>query len=101
VDPGLAAILGAAVGIIGTLLTTLLQHHLQTKPAKSLAEKRRARLMELLTAEGYQWRTMATLSAAIGASEEATAELLLQLDARTSDTDRKIWGLISRNPISQ
>jgi hypothetical protein len=100
-DAGTAGVLGAAVGVMGTLATTWLGHHLKTSRETSLADKRRAMLLELLTQEPYKFRSMKTLSASIGASEMTTAELLIELDCRTADDDRTIWGLASRNPRSQ
>jgi hypothetical protein len=96
-DAGWAAVLGAAVGSAGPVLL----YWVQNKRANSLAEKRRQRLRELLSDPQYQWRSMATLSASIGASDETTAELLIEMDARTWEKDRRSWGLISRNPNAQ
>lgn len=100
-DAGWAGIIGAALGFAATIGGNIVTHWLSGRRANGLAEKRRARLRELLMDPKYQFRSMNTLSASIGASVDATAELLIEMDCRTSDSDRSAWGLISRNPRAQ
>ena len=97
-DEGCAAIVGALIGVAATLAGSALTHWLQTKRQTSLAEKQRNRLRRMLNGEKYKWRSIATLAASIGASEETTAELLIEIDARTSLSNGKSWALESRAP---
>lgn len=97
-DQGWAAILGAAIGAMATLGGTGLTHYLQSKRANDLAGKRRERLRQLLGGPKYTWRSIETLSAAIGADEVTTCELLIEIDARASVSNPKSWALISRSP---
>ena len=59
-------------------------------------QKRKAILRGMLD-EQYEWRRIATLARAVGASEEKTRELLISIDARASTTGGdEAWGLIAR-----
>jgi hypothetical protein len=97
-DEGTAAIVGAVAGGVLTLLGNWLSHYLQTHRTVSLDKIRRERLTQLLNAPKYKWRSMDMLASAIGADEETTAALLLEIGARASMAGSDSWGLISRNP---
>ncbi len=98
-DSGLAAILGASIGVAGTLASTGLAYHLQNRRKESLADKRKDRLKRMLSGQKYKWRSLEALSAAIGADEMTTAELLIEIDARASIANGKSWALVSRAPF--
>ena len=97
-DDSYAAVVGALIGVAATLAGSALTHRLQTKRQTSLAEKRRNRVRRMLSGEKYKWRSITTLAASIGTSEETTAELLIEIDARTSLSNGKLWVLESRAP---
>jgi hypothetical protein len=91
-------VLGAAVGSLGTLLTTWLNSWLSSnrldpydKAAMSILKKK----LEL----GGTWKPLQSLANVIGASEKDTKELLLMLGARAAEGNPDKWGLISRNPL--
>lgn len=100
-DAGTAGILGALVGVIGSIAVVIVQHWLPNRRADRLAGKRRARLRELLSDPQYEWRNLTTLMSAIGADVQITTELLLEIDARASLPDGEQWALCSRAPIIQ
>jgi hypothetical protein len=51
-------------------------------------------LKRLLSGTKYHWRSMGTLSDAIGADDETTARLLLEIGARRSlAKGRDSWGM--------
>lgn len=93
-DAGWAAIIGAAVGAAGPIVL----HWVQNARAHSLADKRRQRLRGMLNGNKFTWRSLDTLASSIGASEAATVELLIEIDARAAVGDPKKWALISRAP---
>ena len=97
-DPAWAVVAGAAVGVFGTLGTTCLAHHLQTRKGNSLADKRRKRLIRLLEDERWTWRTIDRLASAAGADHDTTIELLLEIDARADMKNPTQWALESRAP---
>lgn len=98
-DAGWAGVLGALIGVLGALATGYLTHTLQNSRASSLAEKRSARLRRELESKQFTWRSIERLSAVIGADESMTAELLIEIGARASLTDKKVWALESRAPF--
>ena len=93
-DSGCAAILGALVGGALTIVGNVILFHMQTRRTNRLDEKRRQRLTKMLSGK-HPWRTMASLASAIGADEDTTAMLLIEIDARTSETGNGVWGLVS------
>ena len=97
-DEGWAAVAGAIVGAFATLGGNWITHALQTRRADSLAGKRRERLRQILNGKKYTWRSLETLSAAIGADEATTCELLIEIDARASVANKTSWALVSRAP---
>ena len=86
------------IGACATLSAQWLNYNLQNKRANSLAEKRRERLKRELEDKKYTWRSIERLSAVIGADEETTVGLLIEIDARASQTNKKVWALESRAP---
>lgn len=100
-DEGSAGVIGAAIGAVAVLAGNWLTYWLQNKRASSLADKRRQRLRQMLGGDKYTWRSLDALSAAIGANDATTAELLIEIDARASISNGKSWALISRAPFPE
>jgi hypothetical protein len=91
-------VLGAAVGVLGPLLTTLLNDWLKNRrqdPYKKAAMEILKKKLDL----GSSWKPLDDLCNIIGADEKDTKELLLMLGARASERNPKLWGLIDRNPL--
>jgi len=97
---GLLGILfGGVIGVAGSMGSTWLAHHLETSDAKALDAIRKNRLRQMLSGK-FTWRSLETLADAIGADEDTTAALLLEIEARRSMAQGKdSWGLISRAPF--
>lgn len=91
-------VIGTAVGAIITLSGHWLNHNLQNKRANSIADKRRNRLKRELEDQQYTWRSIERLAASIGADEATTTELLIEIGARASLTNVKVWALETRAP---
>lgn len=98
ISAAVAAIIGALIGSLSSLLATWLAHWLRTKSEADLDKKRKLTLKTLLSGEKYTWRNIETLAAAIGADHLKTASLLLDIDARASNTGSGSWALVSRAP---
>jgi hypothetical protein len=47
----------------------------------------------------YPWRQHDTLMHVIGADDETTKRLLLEVGARGSEDGQPLWGLKERNPL--
>ena len=96
---GAWVVLGAAIGVVGSLLTTGLNAWLARRNDLDRYDKAAMKLLTQMLEKGRNWRTLKTLSNVIGASENDTKELLLMLGARASETNPELWGLVSRNPL--
>lgn len=98
------AIIGIIGGIVGSLLTlagNVFLHKLKERPQKQLDEKRKTTLKIMLEDDRFseKWRNINTLSAVIGASEEETKRLLVEIEARGSEKADGKWGLIKHHPF--
>ena len=84
--------MNAILELLGKLLDSS-----KALPGLRRDQKRKDTLRELLEAKDLRWRSIATLSRAIGASEEKTRELLVSIGARASvGSGDEVWGLKSR-----
>ena len=93
-DSGWAAILGAIVGGTASIAATGLAEYLRVRRTNKLDTIRKSVLKRLLAGEKYKWRSLSTLADAIGADEETTARLLLEIGARRSlAKGRDSWGM--------
>lgn len=97
----LIGVAGAVIGSIATVAVQWLSHHLQQCAAKERDKPRKALLLTLLKSEKHSWRELKTLMHVVGADEETTKRLLLELGARASEDGKPVWGLISRNPLPE
>jgi hypothetical protein len=93
-------LLGVVVGGLGHFLLDRFRHDRETKAQLQLDEKRKAYLKSMLVNPGPEgWRKMKTLSAVIGASRDETARLLIELNARASETGDDVWAFIKDKPL--
>lgn len=93
-------IVGVAVGGFGQYLIDKFRHERETKAQRQLDEKRSALLREALEnmPPNMRFRTLQTLSRIIGADYETTTRLLIEIDARGSETS-EAWALLSEEPL--
>jgi hypothetical protein len=88
--------LGAAIGTIGSVATTLLNAWL-TKDKPDYFDKRAMKLLTtILSASVGPWHTVEDLANVIGCSPEDTRQLLLMIGARGHESGSGAWALISR-----
>lgn len=97
-DAGWAAILGAVVGGILTVIGNVIMHWLKSYRTNKLNDARRKTLKRLLSHKKYKWRELDTLMASIGADKETTCELLLEIEARAGIPNGQVWALEERAP---
>jgi hypothetical protein len=98
-DAGLAALLGAMVGAIGTASGAVLNSTLQVRREKAKERPAKQLLLQMLNIEALPWRQLSTLSNVIGTDKQTTTRLLLEISARGSETNGEDWTLIARNPL--
>jgi hypothetical protein len=95
-----AAIFGLAGVLVGGLLQLLAQQ-IATRRSRRTDEARRELLRALLTDERWTWRKLERCRRVIGADDETTKRLLIEIGARGSQNDDVNWGLVSRNPFEE
>ena len=98
-DSEWAVVVAALVGVAGSPVTVLVTEWIRNRRPNRLDESRKHLLRQMLNDTRHQWRQLETLSNVIGADGEATMRLLLEIDARGSENNPTLWGLISRNPL--
>jgi hypothetical protein len=101
-----AAWIGLIGAVIGSLLTMCGNVAMQCLKERSLAKKDKPRkklLMEMLEDNRFNdhWRKLDTLMHVIGANEETTKRLLLELGARGSEDGQELWGSIKFHPFEK
>lgn len=93
--------IGAIAGTIGSLATTWLTAWLGRQSQYPRYDaKVQAILREMLGGE-HKWRRLETMARVTGLTEQDVKDYLIELDARGSANNGQLWGLISRNPLSE
>lgn len=101
-----SAVIGFIGAIVGSTLTlggNVLLHWLKEKPSRDLDSQRKKLLRRMLSDQRFKerWRSLTTLSRVIGADELTTTRLLIEIDARGSEKDDGLWGLVEYHPFDQ
>jgi hypothetical protein len=95
----LIGVAGAVVGSVATVAGSIVLHCLKARAAEKREKPRRDVLLQMLRNPEYKWRKLDTLMHVIGADEQTTKRLLLEIGARASEDGQPLWGLIERNPL--
>lgn len=95
----LIGVAGAVIGSAATVAVQWLSHFLHERTAAKRDKPRKDILLEMLSSPKYNWRNLNTLMHVIGADEDTTKRLLLEVGARASEDGQPLWGLIKRNPL--
>lgn len=99
-DSGLiGVIVGASIVVGGNILL----HWIQDRQRQKLDEGRKKLLEQMLQDKRFEghWRKITTMSRVVGASEEETKRLLIELGARGSEKDDGLWGLLVYHPLDK
>ena len=92
-------VIGAIIGSVSTLIGQYLIHYLKERTEKKREKPRRELLKIMLEDDRFEWRNLSTLQHVIGADEETTKRLLLEIEARASEDGKPLWALISKKPL--
>src|SRR4051794_36450937 len=99
IEIALIGVAGAVIGSLATVATQLVTHCLKSRDQTKRDKPQKDMLKEMLNHEDWKWRKLETLQHVIGADEQTTKRLLLEIRARASEDGQPLWGLISRNPL--
>lgn len=89
----LIGVAGAVVGSIATMAGNFLMHWLKERSESKKEKPARDLLTEMLSHSDCTWRKIETLMHVIGADEEKTKRLLLEVGARASEDGQEKWAL--------
>ena len=100
------AVVGLIGVVAGALITaggTLVRDYIQDRHRRELDRGRKEILLKMLRDERPpgKWRNIETLSRVVGADEEITKRLLIEVGARGSEKDDGLWGLIEYHPFDK
>jgi hypothetical protein len=95
--------LGVLAGALITALSTFGIEWWKQRPKKELDSKRKALLIQMLEDKKWpnKWRYISTLSAVIGANEDETKRLLIEVEARGHEKNDGRWGLIKHHALNE
>jgi len=92
-------VIGALINVIGNVV----HHKIQDGQRRKLDDSRKELLKQMLKDSSFPqgWRKLSTLSRVVGTDDETTKRLLFEIDARGSEKDDGMWGLIERHPLTK
>jgi len=97
----IVGLIGVIVGACLTILGNIVMHWLKQKAEAKRDEPQKTLLREMLEDQRFsgRWRKLETLVHVIGADEETTKRLLLEIGARGSEDKQDLWGLQKYHPF--
>lgn len=95
-------LVGVVVGAVIAVVGNIVLHKIQNGPKQRLDNGRKELLKRMLNDSRFPkgWRKLTTLSRVIGADDETTRRLLIEVAARGSEKEDGMWGLIERHPLN-
>jgi hypothetical protein len=96
-------LIGVLLGSVITVIGNLLLHWLRFRPQRKLDTRRKNILNQMLRDIQFEsrWRKLSTMSRIIGADKETTKRLLIEIQARGSEKEDGLWGLIEYHPLEK
>lgn len=96
----------AIFGFLGVIAGSTINFFIEwwkRRPKQKLDKKRQEMLKTMLKDEKFndKWRNLSTLSAVIGASENEAKRLLIKINARGSEKQDELWGLMEFHPLDK
>jgi hypothetical protein len=93
-------LLAVVVGVLASPLAEFVRDWVRERRSRKLDSIWKERLRRILMLPNRRWRELSYLARAVGASEQRTQRLLLEIDARQSlSRDSTKWALVSRAPF--
>jgi len=99
----IVGLVGVIIGALISILGNVLLYYLQNKHKDTLDDLRKGLLLKMLESDRSpnKWRKLETLSRVIGADDETTKRLLIEIEARGSESESNSWGLIKYHPLDK
>ena len=99
----LIGLIGVVVGSVLTILGNIVTQCLKERSIAKKDKPRKKLLTEMLEDNRFaeHWRKLDTLMHVIGANDETTKRLLLEIGARGSEDQQELWGLIKFHPFEK
>jgi hypothetical protein len=92
---------GALVGTLGPIATTWMAARLARQSQYPHYDKKVQAILVHMLSGKLKWRRLETMARVTGLTEQDVKDYLIELDARGSANNGDLWGLISRNPLSE
>jgi hypothetical protein len=93
--------IGAIVGTLGSIGTTWLTAYLGRQSQYPHYDAKIQAILREMLGGRLRWRDIETLARVTGLTDQDVKDYLIELDARGSANNGKLWGLISRNPVAE
>ena len=90
---------GVVVGAVLSIAGQFALNWRQERGQRMVDKARKELLRKMLERPEWTWRSFSRLKDVVGADDETTKRLLLEIGARGSEDGEPQWGLISRNPF--
>lgn len=99
----IVGLLGVVIGSAITFLGNIFIHWIQSRKSNKLDEARKEILKKMLEDNRFKdkWRYLSTLSAVVGADEQTTMRLLIEIGGRGSEKGDGKWGFIKYHPFNE
>ena len=92
--------IGAVVGTMGSIGTTWLTAWLSRQSQYPRYDAKVQAILREMLGGKLKWRRLDTLARVTGLTDQDVKDYLIELDARGSANNGKLWGLIARNPVA-
>jgi len=101
----IVGLIGVIIGSVLTILGNIIIHCLRERASTRKDAPRKKLLVEMLEDDSPphsdRWRKFDTLMHVIGANEDTTKRLLLEVGARASEDGQPKWGLLKYHPLKK
>jgi len=96
-------LVGVIVGSVLTIVGNVVIHFLGERSEAKKDKPRKELLLTMLEDRRFRnrWRKLDRLMHVIGADDETTKRLLLEVGARSSEDKQDLWGLVKYHPLGK
>lgn len=92
-------ITGVVVGVVVQIGAHIVKKLFDERKQHTSEKRQKQLLVSMLERNKSKWRRFETLSRVIGANDETTRRLLIEIGARGNELDADVWALIENKPL--